>query len=559
MRRRLESLVPVLVLVGFLASAIVVNLLLTSAENRGVDALEESVQSELRAVASSQDERIANNYTGTQGYIEQLEPFTLEVGSAEDGAKFEPFETLVSNGFYLVDDQGTITQGVLLDGGAIGAPFDWPGYDELVATPAEERRDVLVLPVSDGFTSSGPVYAFAYPTTGGAAADKQGFIVAEQSVSADSAFNKQIATLKRGDTGRYYVYDTSGIVIASNDGSALGEQLPGGHARDELGVHRIGGEVVVLTEMEATGWRVAFHQDIHEFERPLTGPLESTGRLLILVLLTAGLVLTLLLYRRLRAARAEQERLRVLAEAQQEFISIVSHELRTPVAGVLGFLETSLDHWDVMDDEERRTAVSRAAANARRLQAMTRDVIDTQSVEAGRLVHVFDRLDLAREVRIAADAALELDPERTIDVRLPDRPLWIDGDPDRIQQVLANLIDNARKNSPAVEPIEIEVIHDGATAEVVVRDHGAGIADESLERIFDKFVRGRADTVSGTGLGLYVSRQIISAHGGRIWAESQPGRGATFRFVLPEAESGPESSAGEPPETPQDIGPPTKL
>ena len=101
--------------------------------------------------------------------------------------------------------------------------------------------------------------------------------------------------------------------------------------------------------------------------------------------------------------------------------------------------------------------------------------------------------------------------------------------------MLANLIENARKNSPAVEPIDISVTRTGATAEVAVSDHGPGIAEEALERIFEKFVRGRGDTVSGTRLGLYISRQIINAHGGRIWAESDPGHGATFRFVIPQA------------------------
>ena len=116
---------------------------------------------------------------------------------------------------------------------------------------------------------------------------------------------------------------------------------------------------------------------------------------------------------------------------------------------------------------------------------------------------------------------------------LPDEPVWIDGDADRLQQVLVNLIDNARKNSPAMEPIAVAVSTNDGAAEVAVSDRGPGIPEESLERIFDKFVRGRGDTVTGTGLGLYISRQIVNAHDGRIWAESEAGKGATFRFVVP--------------------------
>src|SRR3546814_6837004 len=97
-------------------------------------------------------------------------------------------------------------------------------------------------------------------------------------------------------------------------------------------------------------------------------------------------VLTFLaLARRLQAAREEQERLQRLSETQEEFNSIVSHELRTPVAGVLGFLQTTMDHWSSMTDTERFNAVRRSASNARRLQGLTRDVLDSQAVESGRM------------------------------------------------------------------------------------------------------------------------------------------------------------------------------
>ena len=171
---------------------------------------------------------------------------------------------------------------------------------------------------------------------------------------------------------------------------------------------------------------------------------------------------------------------------------------------------------------------------------MTRDVLDTQSLESGRLVHVLTRVDLAAEVRDSVAAALDLDPGRAVHVTVPAEPVWVSADADRIQQVLANLVDNARKNSPAVEPVEVELRAVGDDAEVRVSDRGAGITEESLERIFDKFVRGRGESVTGTGLGLYISRQIVHAHHGRIWAESPPGEGATFRFVLPLASDGAE-------------------
>ena len=537
MRQRLESLLPILVLAGFLASAIVVNLLLSSAESRGVDALEQSATAEVAAIAGSQNQRVENSFTGFADFVRKLPEFELAVDSAADKKTFDLYANAARGaGFYLVDDQATITQGVLLRDNAIGGRFGWPGYDDLISSPGYQAGTGGVLPISQGYTTDQPVFAYVFPLLGETGV--RGSFVVESAVAVDSDFNSEISQLRRGKTGEYIFYDNSGSVIASNDSSLIAKKLDDHRLLDaSRGVHHFGDDVVVLADVPAAGWRVAFRQDADEFEESLSGPLQSVGRVLIFALLLGGFLVTAMLYRRLRAARAEQERLRILSDNQQEFISIVSHELRTPVAGVLGFLETSLDHWDDMDDDARRAAVTRAASNARRLQAMTRDVLDTQNIEAGRLVHVFEPLDIGAEVRTAVDAATELDPDRTIAVHLPDDPVLVRGDADRLQQVLANLLENARKNSPSVEPIEVTVKRSGSTAEVIVSDHGPGIAEESLDRIFDKFVRGRGDSVTGTGLGLYISRQIVNAHGGRIWAESDPGHGATFRFVIPQAAS----------------------
>lgn len=286
-----------------------------------------------------------------------------------------------------------------------------------------------------------------------------------------------------------------------------------------------------------------FRQDRATFEAPLAQPIQDVGRLVVIVFLAVGAVMFVLLLRRLRVAREEQERLRRINEAQEEFISIVSHELRTPVAGVLGFLETSLDHWDAMSDAARETTVRRAAVNARRLQALTRDVLDTQSVETGRLAFNVDPIDLGEETRAAAEAALALYRDRPIEVAADD-PIPVAGDPDRLQQVLTNLIDNAHTNAPPGTVIEVSASSDAGNAFVAVRDHGPGLPAEGLERVFDKFVRTGSSTVAGTGLGLYICRRIIEAHGGRIWAENAPGGGAVFTFRLPLRDAGATSARG---------------
>jgi signal transduction histidine kinase len=241
-----------------------------------------------------------------------------------------------------------------------------------------------------------------------------------------------------------------------------------------------------------------------------------------------GALLIVVLARRLRAERAERQRAEEMTAAREEFISIVSHELRTPVAGVLGFLQSALDHWDQLDDASRRHAAERACANAQRLQSLTRDVLDTSVVEAGGLSYSWDIVDIRDEVQSAVTSAQDLRPERTITLHMDDGPAWVRADADRIHQVLVNLLENASTNSPADTPIEVELKANGTEVEVSVIDHGPGLSEEDRERVFEKFVRGRS-TIRGTGLGLYLSREIMQAHHGRISAGSTGGSGGSDR------------------------------
>ena len=260
---------------------------------------------------------------------------------------------------------------------------------------------------------------------------------------------------------------------------------------------------------------------------------------LVLIVLAGTLgagVGVVLLARRLRAAREEQRRLQEVSAVREEFISIVSHELRTPVAGLLGFLQTTLDHWDVMAEEERRRAIGRSLSSARRLHALTRDVLDTGSMESGALTYSFSPTDLREEVKSAVLATQDILPDRLIRLTLPDEPAWVSCDRERITQVLTNLLDNAVKSAPG-SPLAVTVeVHAGA-AVVQVADQGPGMSEAELARVFDKFVRGRTSTPAGTGLGLYICRQIVNAHGGHIEARSEEGRGATVSFSLPLTET----------------------
>jgi two-component system OmpR family sensor kinase len=200
---------------------------------------------------------------------------------------------------------------------------------------------------------------------------------------------------------------------------------------------------------------------------------------------------------------------------------------------VLGFLQTTLDHWDAMPEPERRNAVRRAAGNARRLQGLARDVLDSESLTAGRMSFVFEPVDLGAEVLEAAEVARDVLDERTIDVDVPTARIEINGDADRLQQVIANLVDNAAQNSPAGEPITIRLTTGAGQAVLTVTDRGPGLPPDVAERIFERFVRGRLDRVGGTGLGLYIVRSIVEAHHGTVEVTSPPGEGATFTVRLP--------------------------
>ncbi|MET0999992.1 MAG: ATP-binding protein [Marmoricola sp.] len=529
-----DRLVPAVAGAAVLLVALMVVALLRSAANDGTEALEDAKVAQVRTTADSFNARVESSITTLGGLGSR--PWELTLRSAADQATLKTFaiDPDALSGTFLVDADNTVTNGVLLRPGMLGSTFEPRGWAkakaELASSPA------VVLPVSrSGVTTELPSYAFAVAIRGKTPTSVRGAFVFEQALTNDSPFSQEIRGLAGGgsSTAAWRFLDDNGAVVASTLSTGLGAPVPDQRLRSlPEGLHQIGDELVVSADVPVVGWHVVFTQDRSEFVEPLQGPLQSAGLILVLLLLAVGLTLTVLLARRLRQSREQAARLRELNRSQDEFISVVSHELRTPVSGVLGFLQTSLDHWDVMSDEDRHNAVRRAFTNARRLQAMTRDVLDTESIESGRFGYVRHPIDLADEVRTAVDA-FSSGLAGGVVLTVPDTPVMLDGDPDRIQQVLANLLDNARKNAPSERPIEVSLEQTDNVARLVVEDHGPGIDPDQVERIFDKFVRGRSGAVTGTGLGLYISRRIVDAHEGRIWAESRPGESTRFIVELP--------------------------
>ncbi len=250
-------------------------------------------------------------------------------------------------------------------------------------------------------------------------------------------------------------------------------------------------------------------------------------------------------------AELEQQNaeLRESERMKTELVSIVSHELRTPLASVLGFTALLLKR--EFDPPIRRHYLGIVDAQARRLAALLEDFLDVQRIEHEGLELATERVDLAALLDEQAELYAEQSPKHTVEVALDERPLSVRGDPDRLAQVVGNLLSNAIKYSPEGGTVQLAAERSGTGVRVIVRDEGLGIPEDQQERIFTKFFRGDAGAtgITGTGLGLAVSREIVEAHGGSIGFDSDPSTGSTFWVELPE-EPG-EVSANNSKETPR--------
>lgn len=513
----------VIVTIGALVIAAVVD-----ARNAGRKRLGQLQVAEVQQLARSMDTRINQAYGSFQGLL--TPPYHATLRDPADATRLHRLQKLdpkATTGLVLVNRDGVVVNGTLLrDRAIIGTRLGRPGLAGVLAgKPA-------VLNVAPGLTTALPTIAFAYPLRD-AAGGLNGAFIAEEEVSPTSQFNQEVAPLAGTNHAYFSFIDSSGTVIASNNVNSIGRPLADSLVGTTYGLQRDHGEVAVVEPVPAANWRAVFTQPSRAFEGTLTSPLRSA--LVYLALLTiaiAGLVAVVLL-RRLTRAREEQRRLNQLGADREEFISIVSHELRTPVVGLLGFLQTTLDHWEAMDDADRRQSVSRAWANASRLYSLSRDVLDSTSLETGHLTYHRESVDLREIVATTVSAARELSPGQVIDTDVADEPLWIEGDPERLQQVFNNLLDNASKASPPEGAITVTAARRGSQVVISVRDSGLGLSADDLERAFEKFVRGRGARTVGTGLGLYISQQIVEAHGGTISASNAVDGGAIFEIALP--------------------------
>jgi signal transduction histidine kinase len=240
-----------------------------------------------------------------------------------------------------------------------------------------------------------------------------------------------------------------------------------------------------------------------------------------------------------RTAELKQanEQLKIHDTMQKEFINIAAHELRTPTQAILGYADLiQMEQSNINKDE----ALSRLINNAERLQRLTEDILDVTRIESQTLKlnkSKFDLSDLAASV--LDDYRNRAQNSKNVKLALlnADKPVFVVADKGRISQVLSNLVNNALKftisGTISVSIEEVNNNDDNKTKEfiVTVKDTGTGIDSDVMPRLFTKFV---SKSRTGTGLGLFIVKSIIEAHGGRIWAENnKDGKAATFMFTLP--------------------------
>jgi PAS domain S-box-containing protein len=213
-----------------------------------------------------------------------------------------------------------------------------------------------------------------------------------------------------------------------------------------------------------------------------------------------------------------------------ELVSTVAHELRSPLTSVKGFTATLLAKWDRFNDEQKKLMLQTVNSDADRVTRLISELLDVSRIEAGRLELRRQVVDLGAVVQrdIAARVASG-EPEDqfriVLDGELPE--LWLD--PDKMAQVVGNLVENAMRHGAGAVTITVSPAGDGA--EVTVTDEGDGIPAEAVGRVFTKFWRGGGR--GGTGLGLYITKGIVEAHGGTIEAGRADSGGALMRFTVP--------------------------
>jgi PAS domain S-box-containing protein len=348
---------------------------------------------------------------------------------------------------------------------------------------------------------------------------------AEAAARAVAREREQAAHVLEAVGDGIFLVDHQGVVRLWNAAAAL---MTGLSADDVLGRKLV--DVVPASAALADRVEVAAQDAM---ARPVTLPVELGGRDLwlsfVAVRITDGVVYAF------RDVTAETR----LEEEKTDFVATISHELRTPMTAVYGAAQTLLRR-DEMSPEQRRQLVEMIATQAARLSQITEEILLTTRLDRDEVIVQHEPVDVGAAVESAVQAMRSHLPEdMEIKVEIAPDVGRAAGDSDRIQQVLLNLIDNAAKHGRS--PVRISAGTSNGLVSIAVSDSGPGIAPGERERIFEKFYRAGPQLTrlsGGTGLGLYISRELTRRMGGRLRVQSEPGEGATFVVELTSQSSG---------------------
>jgi signal transduction histidine kinase len=296
---------------------------------------------------------------------------------------------------------------------------------------------------------------------------------------------------------------------------------------------------------ERLGQLEAANETIHELNRDLQQRVEAA---------------TAQLQERMQDLATALEQLQEIDRLKSRFLSMASHELKTPLTSISGLAQVLLrrmrrrlemgrpDDADWHDEQSGHVGrLELLNSQTARLGRLVDELLDVSRIESGKLEFRAQPVDMARLVSEVAERMQLSTSEHTIEVEqkgVAENP--VNADRDHLEQVLDNLVSNAIKFSPDGGRILMRVREQGDSVLISIQDPGVGIPEDQLDAVFGLFYQAE-DPVSrrtgGMGLGLYISREIITRHGGRIWAESEPGAGSTFTFSLPRKQAATKTAA----------------
>ena len=237
----------------------------------------------------------------------------------------------------------------------------------------------------------------------------------------------------------------------------------------------------------------------------------------------------------------ELERLKELDRMKTEFVANISHELRTPLAAIKAYSETILDSLEMLDPDTLKDFTETIYKQSLHLENLLNELLDFSRLEQKALKLEKEEVNVVEVVRDAAESMREKAENNGVrlEVELPEEEIKAEVDPKRLRQVLVNLIDNGikfSKKDAEDKYVKVKLEKKEDSILISVEDNGIGIPKDKLEKIFEKFYRVDSSLtyeISGTGLGLTIAKEIVELHGGRIWAESEEGKGSTFYVEIP--------------------------